>query len=208
MTTTAKPNTLSDIKMFNRWTTTGIQIEDPGLKNVINIEPRIVPRTGGRNANRRFYKSRTNVIERLMNRIMIPGHKSKKHTISSGHKTGKAHNAYRIMEKVLELIEQRTKSNPIAVVVKAIENAAPREEIIVIEYGGAKYPKAVECAPQRRVDTAIRLMSQGAQQKAFNTKKSIADTLTEEIMNAYQMNNTSLAVSKKYELERQADSSR
>ena len=31
--------------------------------------------------------------------------------------------------------------------VKAIENAAPREEITTIEYGGARYPQAVDCSP-------------------------------------------------------------
>lgn len=208
MATESKHADFSDLKMFNRWEITGIQVEDPGLQRYITIEPRIVPRTGGRNASVRFHKSRTSLIERLMNRIMIPGHRGRKHTITSGPITGKAQNAYKILLKVLENLEQRTKQNPIAVVVKAVENAAPREEIIVIEYGGAKYPKAVECAPQRRVDFALKLMTQGAFQKAFNNKRTMVDTLTEEILNAYQMSSNSLAINKKLELERQADSSR
>ena len=198
----------SDLKVFNRWEVTGITVQDPGLQRYITIEPRIVPRTGGRNASARFHKSKTFLIERLTNRLMIPGHRSRKHLISSGNRSGKAQNAQRIMLKVLENLEQKTKQNPIAVVVKAVENAAPREEIIVIEYGGARYPKAVECSPQRRVDTALRLMSQGAFQKSFNSKREIVDTLTEEILNAFQMSSNSLAISKKLELERQADSSR
>ena len=68
-------------------------------------------------------------------------------------------------------------------------------------------PKAVEVSPQRRVDVAIRNMAQGAIQKSFNSKK-IADTLADEIISAYQMSQNSAAVTKKNEVERQADSSR
>ena len=198
----------SDLLVFNRWDVNGITVQDPGLQRYIAVEPRIVPRSGGRNASARFHKSKTFIVERLMNRMMNPGHKSKKHLITSGTHTGKAQKVQTILFNVLEQIEQKTKQNPIAVVVKAVENAAPREEIIVIEYGGAKYPKAVECSPQRRVDFALKLMTQGAFQKAFNNKRTIAETLTEEILNAYNMSANSLAISKKLELERQADSSR
>jgi len=109
---------------------------------------------------------------------------------------------------VLTKIESTTKQNPIGVVVRAIENAATREEIVTIEYGGARYPKAVECAPQRRVDIALRWMVQGAYHKSFNSKKSFADALTEEIINASQASQNSNAISRKLELERQADASR
>ncbi|MBW2983232.1 30S ribosomal protein S7, partial [Candidatus Woesearchaeota archaeon] len=85
---------------------------------------------------------------------------------------------------------------------------APREEIITIEYGGARYPKAVECAPQRRIDIVCRLFAQGSYQKAFNKKKSIESALADEIVAAYNRSSQSLAISKKGELERQADSSR
>jgi Ribosomal protein S7 len=109
---------------------------------------------------------------------------------------------------IFERIESKTGQNPIKVLVKAIENAAPREGIVTIEYGGVRYPKAVECAPQRRVDVALRLMVQGSYQKAFNTKKSSVACLTDEILNAYNLSSNSFAISKKLELERQADSSR
>jgi small subunit ribosomal protein S7 len=139
---------------------------------------------------------------------MIPGHKGKRHSKSSGHITGKAQHAYAVVEDSLRLIEQRTKKNPIEVFVRALENAAPREEIVTIEYGGARYPKAVECSPQRRVDLALRYMTQGAYQKSFNTKKSIIETLTAEIVNAYNLSTQSNAIQKKLEIERQADASR
>lgn len=197
-----------DIKYFNRWDAEGVQVSDPGLVEYINFEPVIVPKTGARYAKNRFHKSKITILERFMNKVMVSGHKGKNHTISSGYKTGKANQVMTVTEEMLEIIENRTKQNPIAVLVNAIVNAAPREEIITIEYGGARYPKAVECAPQRRIDVAIRYMTQGAAQKAFNSKKSIAQALAEEVIAAYEVSNTSAAISKKFDTERQADSSR
>ena len=39
---------MSDVKAFNKWEVTGIKVDDPGLIEYICLEPRIVPRTGGR----------------------------------------------------------------------------------------------------------------------------------------------------------------
>lgn len=199
---------MADILVFHRWTAGNIQVADAGLQRYITLEPRFVPKTGATYAGKRFHKSRTFIVERLLNRLFIPGHKSKKHYRSSGHCTGKATEAYKILKGCFELIEERTKENPVKVLVKAIENAAPREEIVSIEYGGARYPKAVDCAPQRRVDIALRYFIEGAYDKSFNKKKGIVEALTEELIAAYRLDSKSLAVSKKYELERQADASR
>ncbi len=196
------------IKAFNRWDVEGITVVDPGLQRYITLDPRIVPKTGARYAQSRFHKSKIFIVERLINKIMTPGHKGKRHFMSSGHCTGKATQAYAVVEKSFEIIEKQTKENPIKVLVKAIENSAPREEIVTIEYGGARYPKAVECAPQRRIDVALRYMTQGAYSKAFNSKRKIEATLAEEIINAFRMSATSNAIQKKLEVERQADSSR
>ena len=196
------------IKAFNKWSTNEIKVEDPGLVRYIGLKPKIVPKTGARYTKNRFHKSNIFIVERLMNKLMVPGHKSKKHFKTSYHITGKAITVYELMKKTLAYIEEKTKENPITVLVKAIENAAPREEIITIEYGGARYPKSVECAPQRRVDVALKFMVQGAYQKSFNSKKPSFQTLAEEILNAYNMNQASAAIAKKLELERQADSSR
>jgi small subunit ribosomal protein S7 len=199
---------MAEIKAFNRWSVEGIKVEDPGLIRYINLNPVIVPRTGARTVGNRFHKSRTFIVERLMNKLQNPGHKSKKHFKTSYHCTGKGNTVYNIMEETLTLIEKKTKKNPIEVLVKAIENGAPREEIIMIEYGGARYPKPVECAPQRRVDIVLRMLVQGSYQKSFNSKKSIQETLANEIIAAYGKSTNAMVISKKNEVERQADSSR
>ncbi len=199
---------MAEIKIFGRWAMEGITVKDPGLANYIGVKPVLVPRTGARYAQQRFYKSKISVVERLMNKLMVPGHRGKKHVITSYHMTGKASQAYRVVEKVLGLLEQRTKQNPVKVLVEAVENAAPREEIVSIEYGGARYPKAVDCSPQRRVDLALKYFVQGAMAKSFSNKKAFGEALADEIANAFGRSPNSQAISKKLELERQAESSR
>jgi small subunit ribosomal protein S7 len=168
----------------------------------------IVSKTGARYAGNRFYKSKIFIVERLINKLMIPGHRAKKHKITSRQCTGKGITTYRLVEKSFQIIEDKMKKNPVEIFVKALENAAPREEVVAVEYGGARYPKALECAPQRRVDLALRQMTQAAYQKSFNARKDAAQALADEIMNAYLLQATSAAVSKKLELERQADAAR
>ncbi|KYK26818.1 30S ribosomal protein S7 [Euryarchaeota archaeon SM23-78] len=199
---------MTKVLAFNKWDCSGIKVKDPGLVRYINVNPVIVPKTGARYAGNRFHKSKLFIVERLINRVMNPGHKGKKHFKTSYHVTGKGANALWIVEEALKIIEQKTKKNPVEVFVNAIENAAPREEIITIEYGGARYPKAVEMAPQRRVDTALKFFVQGAYHKAFNKRISAEESLAREIIGAYDSSGDSLAISKKFELERQADASR
>ena len=197
-----------EVLAFDRWSTADITVDDPGLKDYITLEPTIVPKTGAKYAGNRFHKSKIFIVERLINKLMTPGHKGKKHHKSSGHVTGSKQNAFNIVKKTLILLEQKTNKNPLEVLVKAIENAAPREEIITIEYGGARYPKAVESAPQRRVDLVLRYFVQGAYARSFDSKVPAEKALADEILAAYQQSGSSFAISKKQEVERQADSSR
>ena len=128
--------------------------------------------------------------------------------MSSGHNAGKKNLALRTVEKALIKAEAKLKQNPLKILVTAVENAAPREEVIAIEYGGARYPKAVDVAPQRRVDLALRAITQGAYLKSFNKKMRIEDALADELINAAMSSGRSNAVAKKRDLERQASSSK
>lgn len=197
-----------NFKLFNKWESSGVVVSDPGLKKYVSLPSLLVSRSFGRNANTRFGKSKTHIVERLMNKLMVSGHKGKKHYRTSGHMTGKTMHVYNVIKKSFEIVEQSVKQNPIQVFVKALENAAPREEITTIEYGGARYPQAVDCAPQRRIDIALRQFTQGAHSKSFGKKNKLAEALADEIIKAYKSDQTSQAVSKKLELERQAASSR
>jgi small subunit ribosomal protein S7 len=108
----------------------------------------------------------------------------------------------------LKIIETKTKKNPVQVLVTAVENGSPRDEITVIEHAGARYPQAVDCSPMRRVDIALRWMVIGAYGKAFGKKKKMAETLADEIIKAGEGSMESYACSKRNEAEKQADSAR
>ena len=100
------------------------------------------------------------------------------------------------------------KENPLQILVKAIENASPRDETTTIEYGGARYPQAVDVSPLRRVNLAIRWIVQGAYQKSFGKKIKMAESLANEIIKAADGNMESYALSKKNDAEKQADAAR
>ncbi|PIN74028.1 30S ribosomal protein S7 [Candidatus Woesearchaeota archaeon CG10_big_fil_rev_8_21_14_0_10_45_16] len=199
---------MSDIKFFNRWSGEGVVVSDVGLQRYLTIDPKLMPKTGARYAGNRFHKSHTFIVERLASKLMSSGHKSKKHFMSSGHNTGKKNKVLKIVENALAKAEQVLKKNPLLILVKAVENAAPREEVIAIEYGGARYPKSVDVAPQRRIDLALRYMTQGAYLRSFNKKVAIEDALADEIINAFKASAKSNAIAKKRDLERQAASSK
>ena len=49
-----------------------------------------------------FHKSKKNIVERFMNKLMVAGHKGKKHKLASGHNTGKAYKVYKIVKEAFE----------------------------------------------------------------------------------------------------------
>lgn len=196
-----------NFKVFDLYDISGIQVKDPGLKSAINLQPKLIIKSHGRNVQR-FDQTKVNIIERLMNRIAVAGHRGKKHKIIKGSATGKYSKNMRIVLDAFKLIEKKTGKNPVEVFVQAIENSAPRDEITVIEYGGARYPQAVDVSPIRRVNLVLRWIVHGASDKAFNKKKTITEALAEEIVLAYENNGESFAMRKKNESEKQADSAR
>src|SRR3989338_1852377 len=125
---------MAGITFFNRWDIKDVVVRDHGLAKYLTIAPRFMPKTGARYAGNRFHKSYTSVVERLAVKIMGSGHKAKKHFMSSGHNTGKKNKALAVVEAALAKAELKLKVNPIGILVKAVENAAPREEVIAIEY--------------------------------------------------------------------------
>ncbi len=200
---------MAEIKIMNRWDTKDIAVNDPGLRGYINLRPVIVPRSGGRTAKQQFHKSNMSIVERLMNRLFVPGHRGKKHLIASGQAGGKSATAFKIIKETFNIIESRTKKNPVQVLVQAIENAALREEITSFQMGGIMARRAVITAPQRRVDLALRLITQAAYQKALNNSKTMASALADEIIAAHNHDSaTSVAIREKERIEREAAGAR
>ena len=162
------------MKIFNKWEMPQVELKDQGLVRYINLKPVLVPKSFGRHTQKPFRKSNMNIVERLINHLYVPGHKRKKHYISSGHNTGKTTTIFNLVKETFDIIEKKTNKNPVEVLVRAIENAAMREEITSFQVGGIIVRKAVITSPQRRVDIVLREFSQGSYQKATGKKKKIA----------------------------------
>jgi small subunit ribosomal protein S7 len=200
---------MTEIKIFDRWSTAGIEVKDAGLAKYINLQPALIPRSGGRYAKQQFHKSKMSIVERLMNKLQVPGHRGKKHTLTSGRAVGKTLIHYKIVKRAFEKIEQQTKKNPIEVLVRAIENSALREEITQYQVGGIILRRAVITSPQRRVDLALSNIVQAAYRKSFGKRETMADALIVEIVAAYNNDaSKSEAIKERERIEREAEGAR
>jgi small subunit ribosomal protein S7 len=182
-------------------------VTDEALKPYLNLEPKLLIKSQGRNIGK-FSSAKVHLIERLVSRIGVPGHVGKKHKVITSWASGKYNHNMKIVMKAFEIIQKKKNENPVQVFIKAIENCSPRDEITTIEYGGARYPQAVDVSPSRRINLAVRWIVQGAYQKCFGKKKKMTESLANEIMLASEGNMEGYAMQKKNEAEKQADSAR
>ncbi|MDX1612607.1 MAG: 30S ribosomal protein S7, partial [Candidatus Thermoplasmatota archaeon] len=162
-----------------------------------NLANRFTVHTGGRHANQWFGKSELNLVERFVNQLM-----------RTGRYSGKKSKALGAVEDAFDLIHERTEQNPLQVLVDAIQNSAPREEVTRLRYGGISVPKAVDTAPSRRVDWALRHLAKGSISSTYKNKKGIAQCVADELLKASRGDQESFAVGKRDEVERVAGSAR
>ena len=195
---------------MNCWESEGVVFNDPGIKPFINLSGKIAPSTGGRNTQTQFWKYKTPIVERLMNKMLVTGHfkEGRVHRRVSGRDTGKKATAYKYVKGALEIIEKKTNTNPLQVLVTALENAAPIEETTAFRQGGIIARKPVGVSPQRRIDLSLRFISHGAGQRCFRSKLSVAEGLAQELIAAANNDNTAYSIKKKEEVERVAGSAR
>ena len=196
----------NEIKLFKKYSFDGVVVNDLGLKNVISLKPVIVPKTSGRLSQQRLARERMSIVERLINHLMIPGHRGKKHLRTSKLMSGRFNTASNLVESAFDMIS-KDGLNPLQVLVKAIENSSPKEEVMTLLIGGQRLAKQVDTAPVRRVDLALRWIAEGTYQLSATGKK--ADRALYEIL-TQAANNQDIAfpISKRIDTERQAASSR
>jgi small subunit ribosomal protein S7 len=183
--------------LFGKYSFSGVIVHNPGLQRYINIEPVSIPHTGARHANRPFAKQHMNIVERLINGMM-----------RTGHGTGQKAKMYRVVEEAFDIIEDRTKENPIQIYIDALCNSAPKEEVTRLRYGGINVPKAVDVSASRRLDIALRNVCRGAVQSSHKSRRRLPQSLANEIILASKRDINSYAVGKKEEVERIASSAR
>ncbi len=186
-----------EMKLFEKYDLNEVVVHDAGLAKYMNLSPIVIPHTGGRWANKPFGKAKANLVERLINNMM----RTEKYT-------GKKAKSFRVVRTAFGIIQQRTTKNPVQILVDALEKAAPREEITRLRFGGISVPRAVDVAPSRRLDLALRNICTGAVSATFKNRKPVEECLADEILMAAKGDMQSSAIAKKEELERIASSAR
>jgi small subunit ribosomal protein S7 len=196
-------------KLFDKYDF-AVEVKEPGLVGYINLRPIIVPHSGGKHVKKRFWKNKVNIVERLINKISVTGHSSmsRKHIFTSGRNTGKKQKAIGMVEDAFDRIYKKTGKNPIEVLVRAIENSAPRGETTSVQMGGVRRPVAVDVSPQRRVDLALGLITKGCFNKSRGSNRNMTEVLTDELIAAGANDPKSFAVEKKVNTERQAEAAK
>jgi small subunit ribosomal protein S7 len=185
----------TDAKLFGEWDVSEIEFSDPSTRRYITVTP--VAHTLGRHANKQFRKSEISIVERLINRLM-----------QTDENTGKKQQAMHIVRDAFERVHERTDENPVQVLVRAVENSAPREETVRLKYGGISVPKAVDTAPQRRVDQALLFIAQGTYNDSFKTTTDVEEALANQLVGAADYDVSTYAVGQKEEKERVAAAAR
>ncbi len=188
---------LGNVLLFGRFDVSEVVVRDEGIARYVDVSPVAVPHTGGKHTSKPFGKAKMSIVERLINGMM-----------RTEDFTGKKIKSYRAVENSFVIIEKKTGKNPLQTLVDAIENAAPREEVTRLQYGGISVPKAVDVAPARRVDLALRYICKGALESSHKSKKPIEECLADEVIAAAKNDVNSFSIAKKEEIERVSSSAR
>ena len=181
--------------LFGKWDISEIEFNDPSTERYITVTP--IANTMGRHASKQFRKSEISIVERLINRLM-----------QSEENTGKKQKTANIVREAFDIVHSRTEENPVQVLVRAIENSAPREETVRLKYGGISVPKAVDVAPQRRVDQALKFLAEGTHSASFKSPTSVEEALANQLIGAADDDVSTYAVNQKEEKERVAAAAR
>ena len=116
---------------------------------------------------------------------------------------GKRSTAERIVYEALTTIEQKTGTEPIATLKRAIENIKPQLEVKSRRVGGATYQVPVEVRAPRANTLAIRWLVGYARQRR---EKTMAERLANELLDA--SNGIGSAVKRREDMHKMAESNK
>jgi small subunit ribosomal protein S7 len=118
-------------------------------------------------------------------------------------KRGKKSVAASVVYDAFDLIEERTKKNPLEVFEQAIRNVSPIMEVKPRRVGGATYQVPMEVPSFRRFALATRWILAASQARSG---KTFSEKLAAELMDA--ANNTGSAIRRREETHRMAEANR
>jgi len=116
---------------------------------------------------------------------------------------GKRTLAERIVYGALDLAQERSGSDPVAVLKRAVENVRPELEVKPRRVGGATYQVPVEVRPRRATTLAIRWLTTYARDRR---EKTMVERLANEILDA--SNGIGAAVKRREDMHKMAESNR
>ncbi len=183
--------------LFGKYSFEGVEVRDPGLLPYLYLHAVYAPHTEGRLCGRPFMKVRMHLVERLANHLM-----------KGGKFTGKKMKALSTVRQAFDEIAEKEGKNPIQILVDAVENAAPREEVTRLQFGGISVPRAVDASPSRRLNVAVRNLALGAIQASRKSTKPIQSCLADEIRLTAKGEMTAFSIGRKEETERVSQSAR
>lgn len=117
--------------------------------------------------------------------------------------SGKRSTAERIMYSALDVIAEKTGSEPIATLKRAVENVKPQLEVKSRRVGGATYQVPVEVRPRRATTLAIRWIVGYSRQRR---EKTMAERLANELLDA--SNGVGASVKRREDMHKMAESNK
>jgi len=116
---------------------------------------------------------------------------------------GKKSTAEHIVYGAFDVIESKTRNDPLAMFRRALENVRPRVEVKSRRVGGATYQVPIEVRPERATSLAMRWLKQCARSRPG---KSMIDKLANELIDA--ANERGEAVKKREDTHRMAEANK
>jgi len=133
-------------------------------------------------------KYKNTLVAKFINKVMERGKKSV---------------AERILYHALEIIQEKTKEDPLKVFEKSVGNVKPVIEVKSRRVGGATYQVPTEIRPERRTALAIRWLIAYAQERS---EKSMEEKLAAELLDA--ANNRGGAIKKREDVHKMAEANK
>ena len=116
---------------------------------------------------------------------------------------GKKSLAERVLYKTFDIIESRTKQDPLILFKTALDNVKPVLQVKSRRVGGATYQVPMEVAFERRLSLAMKWLATYAQER---TEKSMPEKLAAELLDA--ANNRGNAVKKREDTHKMAEANK
>lgn len=118
-------------------------------------------------------------------------------------KDGKKSVAEKILYGALDILKEKTGSDPLKVFKTAVENVKPVLEVKPRRVGGATYQVPMEVRPHRKIALALRWIVTYARDRK---EKTMRERLAGELLDAY--NNTGSSIKKKEDTHKMAEANR